>query len=123
MGGPKLLARVETPVLATQPFAVHELGAGQVGRDVAARQPLDRLLVEGLGGRAVGQQRARAGLEPERPVGAAGARALAEALEGRGGELRAARAHRGLDELDQRQAKSERSFCAQARSAAASASS
>jgi hypothetical protein len=52
VGGSKLFARVDAPVLATKPFAVHELGAGQVRVEAAASQPLDRLLVEGFGGGA-----------------------------------------------------------------------
>ena len=58
VGDTKLLARVEPAVLATQPLAVHEVGAGEMNNDAAARQPLDRLAVEGFGGRAVAQQRA-----------------------------------------------------------------
>src|SRR4051812_14258546 len=47
VGGPELLARVDAPVLTTQPFAVPEPGAGQVDHAPAARQPLDRLAVVG----------------------------------------------------------------------------
>src|SRR5919106_1305517 len=103
VGGTKLLARVQASVLATQPFAVQELGSGQVRGEAAAGQPLDRLLVEGFGGRAVGQQRARAGLDPEGPVGAACSCSFAEALEGRGGEVWSIATHGCLDELDQRE--------------------
>ena len=58
VGGSKLLARVDAPVLAAQPFAVEELGAGEVDHATAAREPLDRLAVEGLRSSAVAQQRA-----------------------------------------------------------------
>jgi hypothetical protein len=50
VGGSELLTRGQAPVLATQPFAVHELGPGEVRSDAAVGQPLDRLLVQGSGG-------------------------------------------------------------------------
>ena len=58
VGGSKLLARVDAPVLATQPFAVQEPGAGEVDHATAAREPLDRLAVEGLRILSLAQQRA-----------------------------------------------------------------
>jgi hypothetical protein len=50
--------RVDAPVLATQPFAVQKPGAGEVDHATAAREPLDRLAVEGLRSSSVAQQRA-----------------------------------------------------------------
>ena len=58
VGGSKLLARVDAPVLATQPLAVEQLGAGEVDHATGAREPLDRLAVEGLRSSSVAQQRA-----------------------------------------------------------------
>ena len=48
VGGTKLLARVDAPVLAPQPFAVQKPGTGEVDDAAAPRQPLDRLAVVGL---------------------------------------------------------------------------
>src|SRR5437763_3303429 len=45
MGGSELVTRVDAPVLATQPFAVEEPGAGEVDHATAALEPLDRLAV------------------------------------------------------------------------------
>jgi len=52
------VARILTPVLAAQPFAVKEVGAGQVHGDTTAAEPADRLPVQSIGGLAVAQQRA-----------------------------------------------------------------
>src|SRR4051794_28315304 len=67
VGGAELLARVDAAVLARQPFAVEGPGAGEVDHPPAALEPLDRLAVERLGACFVAQQRARAGLDAERP--------------------------------------------------------
>ena len=58
VGGSKLLACVHPPVLATQPLAVQEPGAGEVDYATGAREPLDRLAVEGVRISALAQQRA-----------------------------------------------------------------
>ena len=64
VGGAQLLARVDAPVLAAQPFAVEQVGARQLdarrGCGRAARSPRGRA----LGGLAVAQQRARAASMP-----------------------------------------------------------
>ena len=58
MRGAQLLAGLDEPVLAAQPLAVEEVGAGEMNGDPAAGEPLDRLAVERPGGLAVAQQRA-----------------------------------------------------------------
>jgi hypothetical protein len=75
VGGPKLLAGVKAPILATQPLAVEEPGASEVSHATAALEPLDRLAAERLRSSSIAQQGARAGLDPERPIGAARLRA------------------------------------------------
>jgi hypothetical protein len=55
--GSKLLARFEAPVLTSKPLAVHEPRSGQMNRDSAAVESLDRLAVEGFGGFPVAQKR------------------------------------------------------------------
>ena len=51
VGGAQLLARVQAAALAAQPFAVEQMGAGELHADAGAAEPLDRLAVEALGGR------------------------------------------------------------------------
>ena len=73
VGGPELLACVQTALLAAQPFAVEQVRAGQFRPDPGAAEPPDRLPVQPVGQLAAVQQRPRAGLDAERPVGAGGA--------------------------------------------------
>ena len=73
-----------TPPTA-QPLAVQQLGAPQFDADTRAAQAVDRLALEDFGALAVGEQRPRAGLDAERPVGTAGAGHIREAVEGAGG--------------------------------------
>ena len=56
--GSQLLARVNAPVLATKPFAVSELRAGEMDHAAAACKALDRLAVEGLRISSAAEQRA-----------------------------------------------------------------
>ena len=58
VGCSELLARVDAPVLATQPFAVQEPGAGEVDNATGACQPLDRLAVVRLCVASLAEQRA-----------------------------------------------------------------
>ena len=60
----QLRARVQAAALAAQPFAVEQVGAGELSAYAGALEPLDRLTVERLGGLAVGQQCSRARLDP-----------------------------------------------------------
>ena len=68
----QLLAGVDAPVLAAQPLAVEQMGAGSFDAHAAcgraARSPRGRAPRRV----ALAQQRPRAGLDAERPVGAAG---------------------------------------------------
>src|SRR5207237_7208387 len=94
-------ARVEAAAFAAQPFAVEKMGTGELDADAGAAEPVDRLPIEALGGLAVAQQRSRAGLDPQRPVGAAGASRLREPLEGVSRARSLPAPGGGLDELDQ----------------------
>src|SRR5262245_60427742 len=47
--GTKLFTGVDAPFLPTKPFAVDELGAGEVNDDSTTAEPLDSLSVETLG--------------------------------------------------------------------------
>ena len=99
MARAQLLARVDPAALAAQPLAVEQVGAGELEAHAGAAKPLDRLAVEALGGLAVAEQRARAGLDAQRPVGAAGACRLREPLQGVVRALSSAAARGRLDEL------------------------
>ena len=87
VGGAELRARVDPPVLAAQPLAVEQVRAGELRAQPRAAQPLDRLAVQALGALALAQQRARAGPDAERPVGAA--TAVASAMRSRAPRARA----------------------------------
>jgi hypothetical protein len=100
VGCAQLLARVASAALAAQPFAVQEMTAGELDVDAGAGEPLDRLAIERLGGFPVAEQRLRAGLDAERPVGATGPGCLRKLAEGIDSELRLAAPNGGLDQLD-----------------------
>ena len=57
VGGSKLLPSVRAAVLATQPFAVHELAASEMNGDPAAAESRDRLAVKKLASFPVGEKR------------------------------------------------------------------
>jgi hypothetical protein len=103
VGGAQLVAGVNSTVLAAQPLAVHQLGPSQVERDTATAEARNRLLVEGFGARAGGQQGARAGLDPESPVGTTRLCPFDQTLKRHGGELVAAAPHGGFDQFGQRE--------------------
>jgi hypothetical protein len=58
------------------------MGASELDAHMGAAESLDRLEIEALGGIALVQQRSRARLDPQRPVGAAGACHRGEPLKG-----------------------------------------
>src|SRR6478736_5578844 len=95
-------ACVHAATLAAQPLAVEEMRAGQVDAAAAGAEAGDRLPVELLCFAAMAQERARARLHPERPVGVADVSALRERVQ-RGKRLaHGARTRSGLDQLRQR---------------------
>jgi len=49
VGAAELVARVRTPALAAQPFAVEETSARERQAHAGAAEPVDRLAVEALG--------------------------------------------------------------------------
>jgi hypothetical protein len=57
VGGAQLLASVQAPALASQPFAVDEMGAGVLHVDAGAAQPVDRLAIQALRILALREQR------------------------------------------------------------------
>ena len=68
--GTQLLPRVRAAALPAQPFPVQQVRPGQLGAEPGPAQPLDRLPVEPVGGLAVAEQGADAGLDPQHPLGA-----------------------------------------------------
>ena len=81
VGGAQLLARVDAPVLAAQPLAVEQMGAGELHADAGTAEAFDRLAVETVGDVALAEQGADAGLDPQRPLGGRHARAFGQPLE------------------------------------------
>jgi len=55
-GGPQVLACFCSPLLAAQPFAVYQVGAGEMDGDAAAPEAVNRLPVQGVRSRAVAEQ-------------------------------------------------------------------
>jgi hypothetical protein len=49
VGDAQLLACVGMAILAPQPFAIDEMGAGEMNRDSAPTEPVDRLSIQILG--------------------------------------------------------------------------
>ena len=94
-------SRVETPILAPQPFAVEETGPGELGAAPCPLEPLDRLAVERLGGFPFRHQRPGTGLDAKSPIGAAGRGCLRQPSEGVGCELGFSAPGGRLDQLDQ----------------------
>ena len=47
VGGPQVLACFHSPLLAAQPFAVHQVGAGEMDGDAAAPEAVNRLPTQG----------------------------------------------------------------------------
>src|SRR5262249_60965083 len=66
VGRAQLPARVDASAFAAQPLPIDEVCAGEVRTDPRAAQPVDRLAVKGLGGRAVAQPRPRTSLDAAR---------------------------------------------------------
>jgi hypothetical protein len=101
VGAPQLLARIEPPPLAAQPFAIHQPGARQLHGDPTPAEPVDRLAVQLVGAVSLGDQRPRAGLDPQRPLGPAGPRMLGEAPQRGGRHLHLAGARGRFDQIGQ----------------------
>src|SRR6185369_2631652 len=102
MGGPQLGAGVPAPVLAAQPFAVQEVGAGHGRAHTGTAEPLNRLAIAVLGGLTLTEQGTGARLGAKRPVGAAGAGRLGKPLESAGCARELATADGRLDQLGER---------------------
>ena len=77
------------------------MGASELNADARAAQSVDRLAVKALGGLVAAEQRPRAGLDTECPVGATCSSLVRESLQGFGGSLGLAIADGGLDQFHQ----------------------
>ena len=104
VGRAQLLSRVDPAILTAQPLAVDQMRAGELGTEPGAAQPLDRLVIQSLGGRrrrstAPGSApRCRARTRCRRAVSSAASRSSAIACE-----LGVASAHGRLDQLWERE--------------------
>ena len=67
----ELLARIDAAMLTAKPLTVDQLRASVVDDNARTPELVDRLLVEVLGFRSVGEKRARAGLDAARPFAVA----------------------------------------------------
>jgi len=74
-------SRVYPPVLAAQPLAIEQMGAGELHADAGPAQVRDRFAVAALGGVALAEQGVDAGFDPQRPVGACRPRAFGQPPE------------------------------------------
>src|SRR5918996_4309391 len=68
VGDAELLAPVDASALAAQPFAVEQMGAGEVDADPSAVEPFDRFAIETFRGISLAHQGARTCFDAERPV-------------------------------------------------------
>ena len=99
VGSTQLLAGIQPPALAAQPFATEEMGASELHANTGATETTDRLEIEALGGIAVAQARPQARLDPQRPVGAAGVCHRREPMERIRRALGLSAAESGHDQL------------------------
>ena len=74
VGDVELSARVDATVLAPEPFAVEQMGAREVGTPLRAAEPLDRFLIQAIGGLPLADERLRACHDAEPDVRARGPR-------------------------------------------------
>ena len=102
VSGPQLLTGVCAAVLAAQPLAVEQVRAGELGPQLGAAEPADRLPVQTLGRLALAQQRTGTRLDAQPEVGSAGLSDVRKPFERPGGEARVPGASGGLDQLGQR---------------------
>ncbi len=58
VSGPELRAGVCTAVLAAQPFAVEQVGAGELRTEPGAAEPVNRFAIEALGDFSLAHERA-----------------------------------------------------------------
>src|SRR4051812_31390252 len=79
--GAQLIAGVDAAPLPAQPLAVQEVCAGEIDAYACPSGPFDRLPVQTVCGIAATEQSARAGFDPQGPIGAAGPGRLREPLE------------------------------------------
>ena len=102
VGRAQLLTSIDTAALASQPLAVQQVSAGEVGPQPRATQAFDRLAMERLGCGPLDQECPRPGFEPERPIGVADVRGGDESLVRVVGHVGLPAPDGRLDQLDER---------------------
>src|SRR6266487_1025100 len=102
VGGVQLVAGVDPAVLAAEPLTVEQVGPGELGPQLGAAEPLDRLGVALFGLLAFADQRSRARLQALGPVGTLNdhGRQPAQRFPG---QVRPSGSHGGLDQFRQNQ--------------------
>jgi hypothetical protein len=73
VGAAQLFPGLQDTPLAAQPLPVQQMGAAEFDLQRGAAEVVDGFAVAGVGGLTVADQRARAGLDAQCPVGPAGA--------------------------------------------------
>jgi hypothetical protein len=66
--GAELFSGVEAAALASQPFPVEQVRAGEVEPDAVPAEVHDRVAVQALGRPALAEQRAHTGFDSEQPL-------------------------------------------------------
>ena len=84
----ELLARVDAAMLTPQPLAVEQMRARELGPQQGAAQPLDRFLIQALGGLARAHQGTGTSVDSEGRVTAGESRGRNDALESDARQLR-----------------------------------
>jgi hypothetical protein len=102
VSGPQLHAGVHPAVLAAQPFAVEQVGAGEFRAELGAAQPVDPFAVAALGNFALAEQRAAARLDSQPEVGSTGPGEVRQPCECIASNACIAAACGGFDQLGQR---------------------
>ena len=92
---------VAAAALAAHPFAVHQVGAGELGHRPALIQMSDGLVIEGLRVGVAGEQRPGTGEQPERQRGAGRERPLGKPTERGFSQPGLAAARGGHDQVGQ----------------------
>jgi hypothetical protein len=86
-------------VFAAQPFAIEQMGAGQLHPHASTREAVDRFCEEVFGYLTIAYQGSRACFDPERPVRRAGPCCLGQSLACTGGERGHSAPAGGFDQL------------------------
>ena len=95
----EVFAHVDASVLTPEPLPVQQVSTREIGANRCSCQPIDRLSIEVLGQRTIGEERFAPAFDAQCPVGTTGFGGLRELPARRGGSLGSATARCSFDEL------------------------